>query len=205
MPRCNISEAHVIDFVCGELSPSQTSRFKNHLTGCHKCTTRLHTFKHVLNLVDEAEGDFLPNAIAPPNLQMKLYKRLAEVPPEKPSLFSKINDIFSNIFIVMREQKIASLCIFCIAVVAVAFFVGNPFRPTATLEIDSFNSADARIEQYRQQDIQRSMEDVIRNSHLRGSDSWDTVSQLNRVKDQAKGTDWANIANKQLERVHSEF
>lgn len=204
MPKCNTSEAHVIDYVYGELNPSQTSDFEHHLTTCNKCTRKVFSYSHVLHLVDDAENDFMPVALAPRNLEAKLYKRLADAPLEKTSILSRISDYFTNIRLVLQQQKAASICIFSIAAIAVAFFVGNPFRPT-TLDINQINSADARIEQYRHKDIQLNLEDVLRQKHLRHSDSWDTVSHLNRVKDQAQGTDWANIAKNQLKRVHSEF
>ena len=201
MPKCNISEAHVIDYVYGELEQSQTSDFENHLATCNKCTRKVSEYNRVLRLVDEAETEYLPHVIAPRNLETKLYKRLADAQPENTSLFTRLSNYFANLVLVMHEQKIASLCIFSLAVIAVAFFVGNPFRPTVDLTLNRINSANARIEQYRHQDIQRNVEDVLRKKHLRNTDSWDTVSHLNWVKDQAQGTDWANIANKQLKRV----
>ena len=204
MPKCKISEAQVIDYVYGDLKDSQSYNFERHLTTCNKCTRKVYSYSRVLHLVDDAENEFLPYSIAPRDLEMKLYKRLADAPPEKISLLSRISNYFANLFFVLHEQKVASICIFSIAAIAVAFFIGNPFRPSA-LDINRINSADARIEQYRHQDIQRSLEDVLRKKHLRHSDSWDTVSQLNRVKDQAQGTDWANIANNQLKNVDSEF
>lgn len=205
MPKCNISEAHVIDYVYGELEQTQALDFENHLTSCHKCTRMVSGYNHVLRLVDEAENEYIPQMIVPRNLEMKLYKRLADAQPEKTSLLTSLSNYFSKLILVMHEQKIASVCIFSLAVIAVAFFVGNPFRPTADFTLNRINSANARIEQYRHQDIQRNVEDVLRKKHLRSSDSWDTVSHLNRVKDQAQGTDWVNIANNQLKRVDSEF
>ena len=204
MEKCKTSEARVIDYVYGELDQSQSSAFEQHLATCSKCTRKVYSYSHVLHLVDDAESEFLPVALAPRNLEAKLYKRLADTPPEKKSILSRLSNYFSNLLLVLHEQKVASICIFSIAAIAVAFFVGNPFRPT-TLDINRINSADARIEQYRHNDIQRNLEDVLRKKHLRHSDSWDTVSQLNRVKDQAQGTDWANIAKNQLKHVHSEF
>lgn len=205
MPKCKISEAHVIDYVYGELQQRQTSEFEQHLTTCNKCTRKVYSYHRVLQFVDDAESEFIPQAIAPRNLEMKLYKRLADAPPEKTSLLSLISNYFANLILVLQEQKVASICIFSIAVIAIAFFVGNPFSTTVTSDINLINSANARIEQYRHQDIQRSFEDVMRKKHLRHSDSWDTVSHINRVKDQAQGTDWASIANDQLKRVNSEF
>lgn len=203
MPKCNKSEAHVIDYVYGELDASQVAEFQRHLTTCDKCVRKVNAFQRVLHLVDEAEEELTPYAIPPPNLEMKLYRRLAEVEPEKPSLRSRLSDFATRFLSVWQEQKIASACLFTVAVIAIAFFVGNPFRPMP--DINPPDSADARIEQYRHQGIQRSMEDVLRNRHLRNSDTWDTVSQLNRVKDQAQGTDWANIANKHLKNVHADL
>ena len=206
MPKCYRSEAHVIDYVTGELDPNMLPDFESHLTACNKCTRKVFTYKRVLHLVDEAEGEFIPQPIAPQNLKTKLYKRLSEGPPVKPSLYSlllkNINNVTNNVLSVLKEQKIVSFSTFAVAVIAIAIFIGNPFKPTSTYDVNQvITSVDKRIEKYRQQGIQRSIEDVLRNKHLRYSDGWDTVSQLNRVKDQAKGTDWANIANKQLKRV----
>ena len=205
MPKCKKSEAHAIDYVYGELQTSQVAKFEQHLTTCGSCTRKVNAFKRVLRLVDEAEAELTPHVIAPPNLEMKLYRRLAEVPPVKPSLSSRLSDFAAGLLLVLREQKVVSFCLFIFAVISISFFVGNPFRPTPSFDKDLIDSADARIEQYRHQGIQRNMEDVLRNRHLRNSDKWDTVSQLNRVKDQAQGTDWANIATKHLKSVHSEF
>lgn len=206
MAKCYRSEAHVIDYVYGELDPNMLPDFESHLTTCNKCTRKVFEYKRVLHLVDEAEGEFIPQPIAPQNLEAKLYKRLAEGPPEKPSMYSlllkNINNVTNNVLSVLKEQKIVSFSTFAVAVIAIAIFIGNPFKPTPTYDVNQVvTSVDERIEKYRQQDIQRSLEDVLRNKHLRYSDGWDTVSQLNRVKDQAKGTDWANIANKQLKRA----
>lgn len=201
MPKCYRSEAHVIDYVYGGLDEKMIPEFEQHLTTCNQCTRKVFAYKRVLHLVDEAEGEFMPQPIAPQNLEKKLYRRLAEAPPEKQSLYTQLLKYINNGLSVLKEQRIASICTFAIAVIAIAFFIGNPFRPTPTFDVNQATSVDERIEQYRHQGIQRSLEDVLRNKHLRYSDGWDTVSQLNRVKDQAKGTDWANIANKQLKRV----
>ena len=205
MPKCKKFEAHAIDYVYGELRTSRVAEFERHLTTCGSCTRKVSAFKRVLHLVDEAEAELTPHAIVPPNLEMKLYRRLAEVPPDKPSIISRLVDYATGFLLTLREQKVVSFCLFIFAVISIAFFVGNPFRPAPTFEISQIDSAEERIEQYRHQDIQRNMEDVLRSRHLRNSDKWDTVSQLNRVKDQAQGTDWANIAKKHLKSVHSEL
>ena len=205
MPKCNKSEAQAIDYVYGELDASQVVDFERHLSTCNSCTQKVNAFKRVLHFVDEAEEELTSHVTVPHNLEMKLYRRLAETPPVKPSLSSRLSEFLARSLLILQEQKVASICIFTFAVITVAFFVGNPFRPAPTFDMSQIDSADARIEQYRHQDIQRSMEDVLRKKHLRNSDKWDTVSDLNRVKDQAQGTDWANIAKKQLKSVHSEL
>lgn len=205
MPKCKKFEAQVIDYAYGELDPALVPNFENHLTTCNSCTNKVKDFERVLHLVDEAEGDFLPHPIAPLNLEMRLYRKLAEVPAEKPSLSSRFSDYFSKFIFILQEQKAASICLFIAAVISIAFFVGNPLQNNDEYVANGLDTADARIQQYQRQDIQRSMEDVLRNKHLRNSDSWDTVSQLNRVKDHAQGTDLANIAKKHLKNVNSDF
>ncbi len=205
MPKCKKFEAQAIDYAYGELEPALVSKFEHHLTTCNSCTRKVKDFERVLHLVDEAEGDFLPHPIAPHNLEMRLYRRLAEVPVEKPTLLTRLSEYVSKSLFILQEQKVASLCLFIAAVISIAFFVGNPMQNDNDYVANGLDSADARIEQYQRQDIQRSMEDVLRNKHLRNSDSWDTVSQLNRVNDLAQGTDLANIAKKHLKNVNSDF
>ena len=60
-------------------------------------------------------------------------------------------------------------------------------------------SADARIEQYRQQGIQRNLEEVMIAHHLR-NDTWETESQLYRMKEQAQGTNWTKVADEHLQK-----
>ena len=92
MPKCNISEAHVIDYVHGELDQVQTSDFENHLTTCNKCTRTVAGYNSVLRVVDEAENEFMPHVIVPRNLETKLYKRLADAHPEKTSLLTRLSN-----------------------------------------------------------------------------------------------------------------
>ncbi len=205
MPKCKKFEAQAIDYAYGELDSALVPNFENHLTMCNSCTSKVKDFERVLHLVDAAEGDFIPHPIAPHNLEMRLYRKLAEVPVENPSLLSRFTDYFSRFMFILQQQKVASVCLFIAAVISIAFFVGNPLQNKSEYVANGLDTADAHIEQYRRQDIQRSMEDSLRNKHLRNSDSWDTVSQLNRVKERAQGTDLANIANKHLKNVNSDF
>ena len=205
MPKCKISEAYVIDFVIGELDNTKAAEFKHHLRTCHHCIRHENALKHVLQLVDSAEAEIAPQVIVPTDLETKLYRRLAEEPIKKPSVQSRFTDFISRLGFILQIQKPAVVGLLAVAAIAITLLVGNPFNNEPTIEIDQTESADARIEQYHHQGIQRSMEDVIRNKHLRQSDEWNTVSQLNRVKDQAEGTDWAVLANKHLKSVSSKL
>ncbi len=205
MPKCKISEAHVIDYVTGELDNPEAAEFKHHLTTCNQCIRHVNALKHVLQLVDSAEAEIAPQTIVPTDLQSKLYRRLAEEPIQKPSVHSRFTDFISKLGLILQIQKPAVVGLLAVAAITITLLVGNPFNNEPTFEIDKAESADARIEQYHHQGIQRSMEDVIRNKHLRQSDEWNTVSQLNRVKDQAKGTDWAVLANEHLKGVSSKL
>ena len=205
MTKCNISEAHIMDYVTGELDDTDVAEYRHHLRTCNYCIREVNALKHVLQLVDTAEAEITPNAIVPTDLNSKLYRRLAEEPIQKPSVQSRFTDFISRLGLILQIQKPAVVGLFAVAAIAVTLLVGNPFNNEPTFEVNQSESADARIEQYHHQGIQRSMEDVIRNKNLRHSDEWNTVSQLNRVKDQAKGTDWAVIANKHLKGVSSKL
>ncbi|MYB66601.1 hypothetical protein F4X73_18100 [Candidatus Poribacteria bacterium] len=199
MPKCKISEAHVIDYVIGELDHTEAAEFRYHLTTCNHCIRHVNVLKHVLQLVDSAEAEIAPQAIVPTNLESKLYRRLAEEPIQKPSVHSRFTDFIARLGLILQIQKPAVVGLLAVVAIAITLLIGNPFDNETT------ESVDARIEQYHHQGIQRSMEDVIRNKHLRPSDEWNTVSQLNRVKDQAKGTDWAVLANEHLKGVNSKL
>ena len=54
------------------------------------------------------------------------------------------------------------------------------------------------MEQYRQQEIQRHFEEAIETKHLR-NDDWSTTSQFRRLRENAKGTGWAKIADQQIQ------
>jgi len=63
-------------------------------------------------------------------------------------------------------------------------------------------SAEARIEEYREQGIQWNLEEALITHHLR-NDVWETESQLYRLKEQAQGTNWTKVADKHLQNLQS--
>ena len=205
MPKCKKSEAQVLDYATGELDAAQTHEYEQHLATCNHCIRQVNAIKRVLQLVDSAEAEIAPQTIVPPNLETKLYRRLAEEPIGKQTLQSHLSEFFSRFGSILQVQKAAIVCLLVVSAIAITLFIGNPFQNEPTFQLNQSESADARIEQYHHQEIQSSMEDVIRNKHHRNSDEWNTVSQLNRVKDQAKGTNWAVIANKHLQKVSTKL
>ena len=205
MPACKKFEAQTVDYIFGELDRPQAAVFEQHLSTCDHCTVQLNAFQRVLHLADEAEGAVTPPTFVPQDLEMKFYKRLAATPPENPSLRARLWGYCTHVLSMFRVPKPVAICLLVIVAISASIFVGNSFRATTTLRLARSDSAAARMEQYRLQDIQRSMEDVLRTRHLRNADEWDTVSQLQRVKEQAQGTDWAKIANKHLQRVQLEL
>lgn len=196
MPKCKKFEAQTIDYATGELDDAQATEYKHHLNTCNQCVRQVNAIKHVLQLVDNAEAEITPQAIVPPNLETKLYRRLAEVPSEKPTLRSRLMDYLSRFEMILQFQKAAIVCLLVVSAIAITFFIDNPFQNDQIVQLNQADSVDTRIAQYHQQGIQRSMEDVMRIKHLRNPDEWNTLNELNRVKDKAQGTDWAAIDNK---------
>ncbi|MCG9126855.1 hypothetical protein JT359_04570 [Candidatus Poribacteria bacterium] len=205
MGKCIISEAHAIDYVYGELDPSKMDEYKEHLMTCNNCTRMVNSFKRVLQLVDDAEGVYAHNISMPKNLQSKLYRRINAEDPVETTIASKFTSTISNLLTLMNQQKATVFSLFIVVVIGTTFFLTDPFQYIPTYKENVDDTAHVKIQEYRQLEIQRNMEDVLRNRHLRNSNKWDRVSQLNRVKDQARGTDWATIAHQHLKSVHSEL
>lgn len=205
MPKCNISEAHAIDYVYGELEPCKMDDYKVHLMSCDKCIRMVNSYKRVLHLVDEAEGVYAHNLSMPRNLRTRLYRRVAAERTVEPTLHSNFVTQVSNLLSFINKEKTAVFSLFIVAVIGVTFLLTDPFQNVPTYKEGVTDSTHVKIQEYRHQEIQRNMEDVLRNRHLRNSDKWDRVSQLNRVKDQAHGTDWVNVAHQHLKSVHSEL
>lgn len=205
MAKCNISEAQAIDYVYGELDPSKMDDFKVHLMTCNKCTRMVNSYNRVLQLVDDAEGVYAHNLSMPKNLQTKLYKRIDAEDTVIPTKHLNLAARVSNLLTLIYQQKAAVFSMFIVAVIGITFLLTDPLQYMSTFEENVTDSAHLKIQEYRHRVIQRNMEDVLRNRHLRNSDKWDRASQLNRVKDQAQGTDWANVAHQHLKSVNSEL
>ena len=195
MPRCNKSEGHAIDYASKLLSAAEAEAFEQHLKNCSDCNEAVESFMSVLNLTDMAEREVAVPEAALQDIEINVYKRLAAT--QKASVFSRLWKGFltpiANFGSLFRGYKIAAVSTAVIALITAVVLVGEFWRPKVELQLSESQSADARIEQYRQQDIQRNLEDALITHHLR-NDAWETESRLQRVKEQAEGTDWMKFA-----------
>ena len=106
---------------------------------------------------------------------------------------SRMRVFLANIQSLFRWHKTAAASTFVIALITAVVLVGEFWQPKVELQLSESESADARIEQYLQQDIQRNLEEAMITYHLR-NDAWETESRLQRVEEQAQGTDWMKLA-----------
>lgn len=190
MPKCNKSEDQAIDYAFKHLSTAEAASFEEHLRNCPDCNKAVESFTTLLNLTDMAEKEVdLPEA-AFRDIEMNVYKRLAATQEE--SLLSRIRAYFANFESLFQWHKTAAASTIAIAMITAAVLIGELFQPEVGLWLTEAQSADARIEQYRQQDIQRHLEDAMITHHLR-NDAWETESRLQRVKEQAEGTNWMKV------------
>lgn len=201
MPTCKKSEGQAIDYASKLLPPAEEDPFEQHLKDCEDCTAAVEAYRAVLELTDEAEEELVLPELALQNIEMNVYKRLAATQQEQ-TLLTRIRAYFANLGSPFGWYKTAAVSSMAIALIITAVLVGKPFQPQQTLQLTEAQSADARIEQYRQQGIQRNLEEALITQHLR-NDTWETESQLHRMKEQAQGTNWTKVADKQLENLQS--
>ena len=198
MPKCKEFEAQAIDYAYELLPEAEAVTFERHLKKCADCTEEVKTLKTVLSLTDEAQVEVSLPERALQDIEKNVYKRLAAAPPSR-SLFRSWGAILSQMWHGHRTAAVGSLVT---AFIAIAVFVGNPFPSKTRVQLTEVQSADVRIEQYRQQDIQRSLEEALITHHLR-NDAWATASQFQRMKEQAQGTNWVQVANTHLQNLPS--
>ena len=191
MPTCNKSEGHAIDYASQLLSTAEAEAFEQHLERCSDCTTAVRSFTALLNLTDMAEKEVVLPEGALQGIEMNVYKRLAAT--QDASLLSRLRAYFANFKSAFQWHRTAVASTALIALITAVVLVGEFWQPKVELQLSESQSADARIEQYLQQDIQRNLDDAMITHHLR-NDAWDTESRLQRVMEQAEGTDWMKLA-----------
>ena len=200
MPKCIKSEGQAIDYASKLLSPEEEDPFEEHLKNCPDCTEAVQSFSTVLQLTDKAQAELRVPELALQDIEMNVYKRLAAA--HEQTLLSRVRAYLVNFGSLFRWQRTAAASTIAIALITIALLMGNPFQPEPVLRLTKMQSADARIEQYRQQDIQRNLEEVLITHHLR-NDAWETESRLHRMKEHAHGTTWTKVADEHLQNLHS--
>ena len=200
MPKCIKSEGQAIDYASKLLSPEEEDPFEEHLKNCPDCTEAVQSFSTVLQLTDKAQAELRVPELALQDIEMNVYKRLAAT--HEQTLLSRVRAYLANFGSLFRWQRTAAASTIAIALITIALLMGNPFQPEPVLRLTKMQSADARIEQYRQQDIQRNLEEALITHHLR-NDAWETESRLHRMKEHAHGTTWTKVADEHLQNLHS--
>ena len=201
MPKCKKSEGQAIDYASKLLPPAEEDPFEEHLKHCEDCTEAVESYRAVLELTDEAQEELIVPELALQNIEMNVYKRLAATQQEQ-TLLSRIRAYFANLGSPFGWYKTFAVSSVAIALITAVVLIGKPFQPEQTLRLTESQSADARIEQYRQQGIQRNLEEALITQHLR-NDAWETESQFHRMKEQAHGTNWTKVADKHLQNLQS--
>ncbi|MCY3741851.1 MAG: hypothetical protein OXH00_12590 [Candidatus Poribacteria bacterium] len=201
MPKCKKSEGQAIDYASKLLPPAEEEPFEEHLKYCEECTEAVEAYTAVLELTDKAQEEIVVPELTLQNIEMNVYKRLAAT--QEQTLFSRMRAYVANVGSPFGWYKTAAVSSIAIALIATVLLIGKPFQPEAPWQLSEAQSADARIEQYRQQGIQRNLEEALITHHLR-NDAWETESQLHRMKEQAQGTNWTKVADKHLQNLQSE-
>ena len=200
MPKCIKSEGQAIDYAAKLLSPEEEEPFKEHLENCPDCTEAVQSFRTILQLTDEAQAELHVPEIPLQDIEMNVYKRLAAAPEQ--TLLSRVRASLVNFGSLFRWHRTAAASTIAIALITIALLWGELFAPEPEMLLPDTQSAVARIEQYRQQHIQRNLEEAFITQHLR-NDTWETESQLYRMKEQADGTNWMKVADAHLQNLQS--
>ena len=200
MPKCIKSEGQAIDYASKLLSPEEEDPFEEHLKNCPDCTEAVQSFNTVLQLTDKAQTELRVPELALQDIEMNVYKRLAAA--QEQTLLSRVRTYLTNFGSLFRWQRTAAASTIAIALITITLLWGELFAPEPKLILPDTQSADARIEQYRQQHIQRNLEEALITHHLR-NDAWDTESQLHRMKERAHGTNWTKVADEHLQNLQS--
>ncbi|MCY3722618.1 MAG: hypothetical protein OXG97_10390 [Candidatus Poribacteria bacterium] len=200
MPKCIKSGGQAIDYASKLLSPEEEEPFEQHLKNCLDCTEAVQSFRTVLQLTDEAQAELCVPELALQDIEMNVYKRLAAA--NEQTLLSRVRASIANFGSLFRWYRTAAASTVVIALITIALLWGDLFPPEPERLLPETQSAVARIEQYREQDIQRNLEEALITHHLR-NDAWDTESRLYRMKEQADGTNWMAVADAHLQNLQS--
>ncbi len=151
-------------------------------------------------MTDKAQAELRVPELALQDIEMNVYKRLAAA--HEQTLLSRVRAYLVNFGSLFRWQRTAAASTIAVALITIALLWGELFSPEPEMLLPDTQSAVARIEQYRQQHIQRNLEEAFITHHLR-NDAWETESRLHRMKEHAHGTNWTKVADDHLQNLHS--
>ena len=196
-------ESLYIDYVCNTIKDENLiADFEVYLQNHPDVRNEIDALKDTLattNLVGQVN---LPDTILD-DIEIKVYKRLASnESSQKQSIFSCIVEILSIRSLWVRGGFV-TVMLLALGFALTPTFVSlirskNPKSVLSTASQSIILTQEKKIEQYRQQEIQRHFEEAIDAKHLR-NDDWSTTSQFRRLRENAKGMDWAEIVDKQIQ------
>ena len=196
-------ESLYIDYVCNTIKDENlTADFEAYLQNHPDVRNEIDALKDTLattNLVGQVN---LPDTILD-DIEIKVYKRLASnESSQKQSIFSRIVEILSIRSLWVRGGFV-TVMLLALGFALTPTFVSlirskNPRSVLSTASQSIILTQQKKIEQYRQQEIQRHFEEAIDAKHLR-NDDWSTTSQFRRLRENAKGMDWAEIVDQQIQ------
>ena len=197
---CIKSEGQAIDYVYNILPPAEEEPFKEHLKTCKDCTEAVESYTAALELTDQAQAELVVPELTLEDIEMNVYKRLAA--SQEQTWFSRLRTYFTSVGSPFGWYRTAAVSSIAIALITAVVFIGKPTQTEQILQLTETPSAEARIEEYREQGIQWNLEEALITHHLR-NDVWETESQLYRLKEQAQGTNWTKVADKHLQNLQS--
>ncbi len=196
-------ESLYIDYVCNTIKDENLiADFEVYLQNHPDVRNEIDALKDTLattNLVGQVN---LPDTILD-DIEIKVYKRLASnESSQKQSIFSRIVEILSIRSLWVRGGFV-TVMLLALGFALTPTFVSlirskNPKSVLSTASQSIILTQEKKIEQYRQQEIQRHFEEAIDAKHLR-NDDWSTTSQFRRLRENAKGMDWAEIVDQQIQ------
>jgi len=196
-------ESLYIDYVCNTIKDENlTADFEAYLQNHPDVRNEIDALKDTLATTDLVGQVNLPDTILD-DIEIKVYKRLASnESSQKQSIFSRIVEILSIRSLWVRGGFVTVMLLalgFALTPIFVSLIRSkNPRSVLSTASQSIILTQQKKIEQYRQQEIQRHFEEAIDAKHLR-NDDWSTASQFRRLRENAKGTDWAEIVDQQIQ------
>ena len=193
-----------VDYVCNTIKDENLiADVETYLRNHPDVRNEIDALKKTLTTTDPIGQINLPDKILD-DLEIKVYKRLAsDESSQKLSVFPYIADTVSARTLWIQGGLLA-VTLLVLGLALTPFFV-NPIRSKDSISGVStappsifLTTQQKRMEQYRQQEIQRHFEEAIEAKHLR-NDNWSTTSQFRLLRENAKGTGWAEIIDQQIQ------